>query len=154
VKAGDRDEAQDDEDEDFGGISFWTTAHKAKPLDLIARDRVVIEGGRMEWHIDPVDGKDDEGPIESSDPANLRLIRRSYQRRLRIARRHAPSRAVPKPQSTTKRKPTAHAEVPCPLCRHNATRENPGEAWPDCECCGGDGIVSARQAQAWNEQHG
>jgi hypothetical protein len=144
---------EDREGSDMGGMTVWKTQRDGESLELIARDRIIIEGDRVVWHINHPKDPDGAPPIESTDPSSVGFARRMTRRRLSIARRNAPLRTVSKPTARPKRRLPNQGPVPCPLCRPNATKESPGEALPDCECCDGDGFVSDRQAREWFEQH-
>jgi hypothetical protein len=82
------------------------------------------------------------------------FIRRVAAQKVRIARSAMTRPPVPKPAPRSAPTVPAYAPVPCPLCRPNATAEHPGEPWPDCELCNGDGVVPARQAAEWREEFG
>jgi hypothetical protein len=81
------------------------------------------------------------------------LARVLNEKRLRAYRvtRHRP---VPKPKPTRKRPAPrpSHAPVPCPHCRPHATPSHPGEPWPDCELCDGEGVVSPTRDAAWRAE--
>lgn len=70
----------------------------------------------------------------------------------RIARAGMTRSPVPKPPPRSAPAIPDHAPVPCPLCRPDATADHPGEPWPDCELCDGNGVVPSRQAAEWREE--
>ena len=102
----------------------------------------------------PVTGGAKVVPIESASPAVRGFIRRVVAQKVRIARSGMTRPPVPKPAPRSAPAVPAYAPVPCPLCRPNATSEHPGEPWPDCELCNGDGVVPARTAAEWREEFG
>jgi hypothetical protein len=138
----------------IGGISFWQTGRGARAKELNTRDELAIGDDGVRWLVTPLTGEVEGQPVESTSPQVRGFLGRVMAEKERVVRR---TRAcVPLLKSPPKPAPPLppHAPVPCPFCRPGADARNPGEAWPDCEVCDGEGVVTARQAAAWREAHG
>lgn len=137
------------------GVSFW---HAALPLqsqtiELNTHDDLDLAAGRSRWAVSSIPGKPGGHAIESSSPAVRGFLQRVVAEKVRIARRGMTRSPIPKPASRSAPALPAHAPVPCPLCRPTANAQHPGEAWPDCELCNGEGFVTAHEAAVWRDEH-
>jgi hypothetical protein len=138
------------------GITFWHGTQDGESIELNTHDNVALDIGRSRWTVSDTGREEAEPTIESASLVVSGFLRRVMAAKASVARRKSARRPVPKPSSSSKAKPRqslpAHAPLPCPLCRPEATKDHPGEAWPDCELCGGDGVVTARAAEQWREE--
>ena len=140
-----------------GGISFWRAVRGLGASEVNTRDELAVDAGSARWMVAPVSGGGAGPPIESAAPEVRRFLRRVVAEKERIANRYRTHRLRPVPKPKQKQPPAAlpgHAPVPCPLCRPGADADHPGEAWPDCALCNGEGVVTARQAAAFHAEHG
>src|SRR5262245_51942641 len=123
------------------GVSVWRVARQAETVESNTRDQLRLGDDSSRWEVHPVGGEGKVVPIESASPAVRGFFRRVVAEKVRIARSGMTRPPVPKPAPKPAPAVPAHAPVPCPLCRPNATSEHPGEPWPDCELCNGEGVV-------------
>jgi hypothetical protein len=148
------DRPSGDEPTTVEGISFWQAGSGARARELNTRDELAGGGDVARWVVTPLTGEAGGQPVESTSPQVRGFLGRVIAEKERIVRR---TRACvpllkPAPKGTPSLPP--HAPVPCPFCRPRANADHPGEAWPDCELCDGEGVVTAREAAAWREEHG
>jgi hypothetical protein len=136
-----------------GGISFWQAVRDAIATELNSRDDLSVDGAGARWVVTPVTGGQAGPPIESTAPEVRHFLQRVVDEKLRVARSGALVRPFFKPARSPAPALPPHAPVPCPLCRPGADAQHPGEAWPDCELCDGEGVVTARRAAEWREDH-
>jgi hypothetical protein len=139
------------------GVSVWRATEAADSVELNTRDEIVIDPAGVRWEVGDLPTGEPPTTIAASSRAVAYFVSRVVDEKRRRAYRAAKHRAVPIPKSKAraKRQPPrpAHAPVPCPLCRPHATLDHPGEPWPDCELCDGEGVVSAARAAAWRAEH-
>lgn len=135
------------------GVSFWHAALQSQTIELNTHDDLDLEAGRSRWAVSSIPGGAGGQAIESSSPAVRGFLQRVVAEKVRIARRGMTRSPIPKPAPRPSPSLPAHAPVPCPLCRPAADAQHPGEAWPDCELCNGDGVVTAHQAAVWRQEH-
>jgi hypothetical protein len=134
------------------GTSLWHAKHGATTTELNVRDEIEISAERAKWTVKPVVGATTGRPVESSSPRVAGYLRRVVAEKERVARRYKVHKPLAKPSPKRTRRP-AGAPVPCPLCRPGADATYPGEAWPDCEVCDGEGVVSTEQAANFLAEH-
>jgi hypothetical protein len=106
---------------------------------------IEIDAERCRWTVSSPGARAVRESIESGSRDVRHFLARVLGGMQRVTR-SATIRPVPKPVPKPAPQVPATALVPCPLCH--------GEAWPDCELCDGAGVVTARQARAWHEEHG
>jgi len=124
------------------GHTFWRAKSRGGPIELTTATGIEVDGDRCRWTVSPPGEKSAGEPIESVS-REVRFFLGSVLGAMQRATHRATVRPAPKPRSKPAPAIPATAPVPCPLCR--------GEAWPDCEVCDGAGIVTGRQAQAWED---
>ena len=134
--------ASDDERREVVGHTFWRTDRHGRPIELTTATGIELDAQRCRWTVSAPGAKaPGEGiGIESGSREVRRFMNGVLGAMQRLTHR-ATVRPAPKPRSKPAPALPATAPVPCPLCH--------GEAWPDCEVCDGAGIVTARQAEAW-----
>jgi hypothetical protein len=135
------------------GTSFWLASKGGVTSELNAHDYIEVDGQHASWTVKPVLGQVAGPPVESASPRVVGYLRRVVAEKERIARRYRAHRPLAKPVPKRVPRP-AGAPVPCPLCRPGADATYPGEAWPDCEVCDGEGVVSAERAAERLAEHG
>jgi hypothetical protein len=135
------------------GTSFWYATQGNTITELNVLDHVEVDGQRTRWSVRPVTGDAPGEPVESASPRVAGYLRRVVAEKARVARRYRPHKPLTKPEPKRAPRPTG-APVPCPLCRPGAGVDFAGEAWPDCELCDGEGVVTERRAAEWCEEHG
>jgi hypothetical protein len=139
------------------GVSVWRATEAAHSVELNTRDDIAIDPDGVRWEVGDLPSGDPPTTIASNSRSVAYFVTQVVDEKRRRAYRAAKHRAVPipKPKARVKRQPPrpSHAPVPCPLCRPHATLDHPGEPWPDCELCDGEGVVSAARAAAWRAEH-
>lgn len=139
----------DDDPTRVDGHTFWRADIAGTPVELTTTTAIEVDERGIRWHVAPPSERRSGETIGSESREVAQYMRRvlgGMQRaKLRAARRAIVRQPVPKPTPKPPAPVPATAPVACPLCR--------GEAWPDCELCDGDGVISARQAAAWTDHH-
>jgi hypothetical protein len=136
-----------------GGVSFWQGEEGARTTELNTRDELAVDADGARWVVTSLIGEEAGPAVESASPLVGGYLLRVIAEKQRVARRRLARPPVPKPARKPAPSLPPHAPVPCPMCRPGAAADHPGEAWPDCECCDGAGVVTAKQAAAWHEEH-
>lgn len=132
------------------GVSLWSDADSEGELNT--HDDLTVEPENIEWLIHATAGPKKRASIRSTSPAVRRFMRQVLTEKERVSRSASPPRPVPKPAASKPHQFPPYAMLACPVCRPGATPEQPGEAWSDCPLCDGEGTVSARQAQEWDDR--
>ena len=128
----------------FQGYTFWreTRAGSETAEELATGTGIELDAESCQWTV-KVPGAGDATPVVSRSRGAMHFMR-EVTNEMRRANRRAKVRPVPKPVS--KKRPTAATlQVPCPACEG-------GELY-DCLLCDGTGIVTRRQAEAWERGH-
>ncbi len=124
------------------GHTFWRTNAHGRPIELTTATGIELDGDRCRWTVSPPGTRSAEEPVESVS-REVRYFLNSVLGAMQRVTHRSTVRPAPKPRPKPAPVIPATAPVPCPLCL--------GEAWPDCEVCDGAGIVTARQAAAWQD---
>ena len=122
------------------GHTFWRARTASSAIELTTATGIDVDPERCRWTVLTPGSRGEGEPVESRSREVYRFmagVLGSMQR----ATRRATVRPAPKPVPKAAPAIPPTAPVPCPLCR--------GEAWPDCELCDGDGVVTQRQASEW-----
>lgn len=113
---------------DVEGASFWRVRDGAGEAEANTRDRVALDAEGCAWEIDPLAGGGKPGRVASGSREVRWFLSQVIAEKARLARRSV-VRPAPKPRR----------EVGAQLSELVACRLCLGEAWPDCEVCGGEG---------------
>ena len=124
------------------GHTFWRTDANGRSIELTTATGIELDGDRCRWTVSPPGARSTGEPVESVS-REVRYFLSSVLGAMQRATHRAAVRPAPKPRPRPAPAIPATAPVPCPLCQ--------AEAWPDCEVCDGAGIVTARQAAAWQD---
>jgi hypothetical protein len=135
------------------GVSFWQSVRASGTSELNSHDDLAVDSERASWTVTPLTGAEAEPPVESDSRQVRWFLGQVIAKKERVARSGRAHRPLVKPTPKRVRARPKHAPVPCPLCRPGADADHPGEAWPDCELCDGEGVVTTRRAAEWHEEH-
>ena len=126
------------------GYTFWRVrrAGDESAEELATGTGIELDSESCQWTV-KVPGAGDGKPVVSRSRGAMHFMREVTDEMRRVSRR-AKVRPVPKPVSK-KRPVAATLQVPCPACEG-------GELY-DCLLCDGTGIVTQRQADAWEGGH-
>ncbi len=124
------------------GHTFWRTDAHGRSIELTTATGIELDGQRCRWTVSAPGARVTGEGIESGS-REVRRFMNGVLGAMQRATHRATVRPAPKPRPRPAPAIPATAPVPCPLCA--------GEAWPDCEVCDGTGIVTARQAVAWQD---
>lgn len=125
------------------GYSFWRakSAGSETTEELATGTGIELDAESIEWTV-KVPGAGAGTPVVSRSRGAMHFMR-EVTAEMRRASRRAKVRPVPKPVSP--KRPVATLQVPCPGCE--------GGGGYECLLCDGTGIVTQRQAEAWERGH-
>jgi hypothetical protein len=126
------------------GYTFWRArrADSETAEELPTRTAIELDAESCQWTV-KVPGAGTGTPVVSRSRGAMYFMR-AVTDEMRRASRRAQVRPVPKPVAK-KRPAAATMLVPCPACQ--------GSGQCDCLLCDDTGIVSRRQAEAWEHGH-
>ncbi|MCA9879548.1 MAG: hypothetical protein KC442_17270 [Thermomicrobiales bacterium] len=127
------------------GYTFWQArgAGSDKAVELTTATGIDLDDGGCRWEVRGPGAR--TGRTVASTSREVVGYMRSVSEEMRRETRRAATRPpVPKP-TTKRRQVPPMAPVPCPACH--------GGAWFDCDLCDGTGVVTQRQAEAWERDH-
>ena len=127
------------------GYSFWRakSAGSETTEELATGTGIELDNESCQWTV-KVPGAGAGTPIVSRSRGAIHFMNSVADEMRRVSRR-AKVRPVPKPVKKRRSGP-ATMQVPCPECQ--------GSGQYDCLVCDGSGIVTKRQAEAWERGHG
>jgi hypothetical protein len=126
------------------GYSLWWEDREGIAVELTSKTHIELDDERCRWHVSSPAGNGGGKLVESGSRDVREFINDILTAMNREARRST-VRPGPEPVRKPQCRVPSNAPVPCPLCI--------GEAWPDCECCDGEGVVSPQCAAAWPEKN-
>lgn len=124
------------------GHTFWRESRAGSETteELATGTAIELDGESCRWRV-TMPGAGTGTSVVSRSRGAMHFVR-SVTDEMRRASRRAKVRPVPKP--TAKQRPAvATMQVPCPACD--------GGGLYDCLLCDGTGIVTRRQAEAWEQ---
>lgn len=124
------------------GHTFWRARRGGVERELTSETGIELDGERCRWTVRPPGGSGGF-PVESRSREVRRFLGGVLDQMERATRRATARPPVPKPAPAPKPVLPAGAPVPCPLCG--------GSAWHGCELCDGEGAVTQRRAEEWEE---
>ena len=126
------------------GYTFWRARHAGSDTteELPTRTGLELDDESCQWTV-TVPGGGPARPVVSRSRGAMHFMR-SVTDEMRRASRRAKVRPVPKPVSK-KRPAPATLQLACPACQ--------GAGQCDCLLCDDTGIVTRRQAEAWERGH-
>lgn len=122
------------------GYTFWRarTAGSDTTEELATGTGIELDAESCQWIV-KVPGAAAGTPVVSRSRGAIHFMNSVANEMRRVSRR-ATVRPAPKP-SSKRQPPAATMQVPCPACQ--------GSGQHDCLVCDGTGIVTQRQAEAW-----
>lgn len=125
------------------GYSFWRTKSAGSDTteELATGTGIELDAESCQWTV-KAPGAAVGTPVISTSRGAIHFMNSVANEMRRVSRR-AKVRPVPKPVS--KKRPAVTLQVPCPACE--------GGELLDCLLCDGAGIVTQRQAEAWEQGH-
>lgn len=126
------------------GYTFWRERRAGSETteELATRTAIELDAERCQWTV-KVPGARAGTPVVSSSRGAIHFMR-AVTDEMRRASRRAKVRPVPKPVSK-KLPDAATMHVPRPACQ--------GAGQSDCLVCDDMGVVTRRQAEAWEHGH-
>ena len=132
--------ASDGERRTVRGYSLWHEEREGRKVELTSKTKIELDHDSCRWLVSSpsINGR---GELIESASREVRNFIGGVVAAMHRETRRAIVRPVPKPKSKPTRRKPPMAPVSCPLCN--------GEAWPDCELCAGEGVISQKRSVEW-----